>query len=170
MTYVYLPDCWPRSDLPVKFFIGRELNPSIGSLDIKYFNELRPGLILWVLIDISMACEQATRRGDLAKVTDSMWLVLAFQAFYVVDALYNEVSFALLTEYTPLNVLPARRAHNDGHHHRRLWLHARRWRPTLGSVYVFSPSTLSGLQAGRTRPRMGGCDLDRQLHWLLHLP
>jgi len=55
MTYVYLPDCWPRSDLPVKFFIGRELNPSIGSLDIKYFNELRPGLILWVLIDISMA-------------------------------------------------------------------------------------------------------------------
>ncbi|KAG5651937.1 hypothetical protein H0H81_006879 [Sphagnurus paluster] len=74
------------------FFIGRELNPSIGSLDLKYFNELRPGLILWALVDISMACEQATRRGGLNKVTDSMWLVLAFQIWYVADALYNETA------------------------------------------------------------------------------
>ncbi|KAM6504397.1 ERG4/ERG24 ergosterol biosynthesis protein [Amanita muscaria] len=72
------------------FYIGRELNPSIGSFDIKYFNELRPGLILWVLIDIAMVCEQAVRRGGLDKVTDSMWLVLAFQTWYVVDGLYNE--------------------------------------------------------------------------------
>ncbi|KAF9448326.1 ERG4/ERG24 ergosterol biosynthesis protein [Macrolepiota fuliginosa MF-IS2] len=72
------------------FFIGRELNPSIGSFDIKSFNELRPGLILWVLINISMACEQAVRRGGLANVTDSMWLVLAFQFWYVADGLYNE--------------------------------------------------------------------------------
>jgi Delta14-sterol reductase len=78
----------------VQFFIGRELNPSIGSFDIKSFNELRPGLILWVLINISMACEQATRRGGLTKITDSMWLVIAFQTFYVVDGLYNEVSFS----------------------------------------------------------------------------
>jgi delta14-sterol reductase len=73
----------------LQFFIGRELNPSIGSLDIKSFNELRPGLILWVLIDISMACEQAMRLGG--RITDSMWLVLAFQTWYVSDALYNEV-------------------------------------------------------------------------------
>lgn len=73
-----------------QFFIGRELNPSIGSFDIKSFNELRPGLILWVLINISMACEQAVRRGGLSKVTDSMWLVLAFQFWYVADGLYNE--------------------------------------------------------------------------------
>ncbi|KAL0954525.1 hypothetical protein HGRIS_003492 [Hohenbuehelia grisea] len=72
------------------FFIGRELNPSIGSFDLKSFNELRPGLILWVLIDISMACAQATRRGGLAKVTDSMWLVVFFQVWYVGDSLYNE--------------------------------------------------------------------------------
>ncbi|KDR79042.1 hypothetical protein GALMADRAFT_138002 [Galerina marginata CBS 339.88] len=72
------------------WFIGRELNPSIGSFDIKSFNELRPGLILWVLINISMVCEQATRRGGLANVTDSMWLVLAFQTWYVADGLYNE--------------------------------------------------------------------------------
>ncbi|THV07352.1 ERG4/ERG24 ergosterol biosynthesis protein [Dendrothele bispora CBS 962.96] len=72
------------------FYIGRELNPSIGSFDIKSFNELRPGLILWALIDISMACEQAVRRGGFANVTDSMWLVLLFQIGYVGDGLYNE--------------------------------------------------------------------------------
>jgi delta14-sterol reductase len=72
--------------------MGRELNPSIGSFDIKSFNELRPGLILWVLVDISMACEQATRRGGLHRITDSMWLILAFQTWYVADGLYNEVN------------------------------------------------------------------------------
>ncbi|KAG5351463.1 hypothetical protein C0989_006381 [Termitomyces sp. Mn162] len=60
------------------FFIGRELNPSIGSFDIKSFNELRPGLILWLLIDISMACEQAVRRGGMSEITDSMWLSAIF--------------------------------------------------------------------------------------------
>lgn len=74
-----------------QFFIGRELNPSICSFDIKSFNELRPGLILWVLIDISMVCAQAVRRGGWENVTWSMWLVLAFQGFYVTDGLYNEV-------------------------------------------------------------------------------
>ncbi|CAA7268182.1 unnamed protein product [Cyclocybe aegerita] len=72
------------------WYIGRELNPRIGSFDIKTFNELRPGLILWVLINISMVCEQATRRGGFANVTDSMWLVLVFQTWYVADGLYNE--------------------------------------------------------------------------------
>ena len=79
----------------LQFFIGRELNPSIGSFDLKSFNELRPGLILWLLIDISMVCEQAVRRGGLDKVTDSMWLATGFQIFYVVDALYNEVRPAI---------------------------------------------------------------------------
>ncbi|GBE84873.1 ERG4/ERG24 ergosterol biosynthesis protein [Sparassis latifolia] len=70
------------------FFIGRELNPAIGSFDVKSFNELRPGLILWALVDISLACEQAVRRGG--NITDSMVLVLLFQFWYVVDGLYNE--------------------------------------------------------------------------------
>ncbi|KAJ6482727.1 ergosterol biosynthesis ERG4/ERG24 family-domain-containing protein [Mycena sanguinolenta] len=73
------------------FYIGRELNPfSWGSFDLKTFNELRPGLILWVLLDISMVCEQATRRGGFSQVTDSLWLVLLFQGLYVSDSLYNE--------------------------------------------------------------------------------
>ena len=40
-----------------------------------------------------MLCEQATRRGGFSQVTDSMWLVLAFQIWYVADGLYNEVGF-----------------------------------------------------------------------------
>ena len=43
------------TDWLFQFYIGRSLNPSIGSLDLKSFNELRPGLILWILIDIGMA-------------------------------------------------------------------------------------------------------------------
>ncbi|TIB02372.1 hypothetical protein E3P94_01160 [Wallemia ichthyophaga] len=69
------------------FFIGRELNPSIGSFDIKTFNELRPGLILWWILDISLACRQLATFGQL---TDSMILVVAFHGWYVFDALYNE--------------------------------------------------------------------------------
>jgi Delta14-sterol reductase len=88
----FSPNMGPNFSL--QFFIGRELNPSIGSFDIKSFNELRPGLILWVLIDISMACEQALRNGG--KVTDSMWLVLLFQIGYVADGLYNEASTLML--------------------------------------------------------------------------
>ncbi|KAF7327674.1 Glycosyltransferase family 2 protein [Mycena kentingensis (nom. inval.)] len=73
------------------FFIGRELNPfSFGAFDLKTLNELRPGLILWVLLDISMVCEQATRRGGFANVTDSMWLVLLFQGWYCFESLYFE--------------------------------------------------------------------------------
>jgi Delta14-sterol reductase len=85
---VYLSLLSIDSDYVSKWFIGRELNPSIGSFDIKSFNEIRPGLILWVLIDISMACEQALRIGT---VTDSMALVLAFHGYYVLDAVFNEV-------------------------------------------------------------------------------
>jgi Delta14-sterol reductase len=77
-----------------QFWIGRELNPTIGSLDLKSFCELRPGLIGWVLINISMACEQAVRSGG--HITDSMLLILIFQGSYVFDALYNEVRFVSL--------------------------------------------------------------------------
>jgi len=34
------------------FFMGRELNPRIGDFDLKYFCELRPGLIGWVRVFI----------------------------------------------------------------------------------------------------------------------
>ncbi|CAE6492158.1 unnamed protein product [Rhizoctonia solani] len=71
------------------WFIGRELNPSIGLFDIKSFAELRPGMILWSMINLSSYCKQVVHRGTWYP-TDSMFLVLLFQWGYVVDALYNE--------------------------------------------------------------------------------
>lgn len=68
--------------------IGRELNPRIGEFDIKYFIELRPNLIGWLIMDLCMLAKQYL---DLGRITNSMILVVAFQALYIVDALYNEV-------------------------------------------------------------------------------
>jgi len=79
------------------FFIGRELNPSIGRFDVKYFNELRPGLILWILLNISAACEQYTRTGG---ITDSMVLINVFQFIYVADGLYNEPAILTTMDIT----------------------------------------------------------------------
>jgi len=72
------------------WFIGRELNPTVFGLDLKSFNELRPGLILWVLLDVSCLCEQAVRLGGFENVTPSMYLAVWFHFFYVADGLYNE--------------------------------------------------------------------------------
>ena len=69
------------------WFIGRELNPRIGEFDIKTFNELRPGLILWALLDISCVCHQYTKFGW---VSDSIVLVTLFHVWYIVDSLINE--------------------------------------------------------------------------------
>lgn len=69
------------------FFIGRELNPRIGSLDLKEFCELYPGLIGWVALDLAMAHKQLLATGA---VSPAMILVCAFQALYVFDALYFE--------------------------------------------------------------------------------
>jgi delta14-sterol reductase len=72
--------------------MGRPLNPTLPllpSLDLKTFNEVRPGIIGWALLNISCACEQYLRHG---KLSDSMILVLAFEGWYCFDSLWNEVS------------------------------------------------------------------------------
>lgn len=71
------------------FFIGRELNPRVfgGSLDLKQFCELRPGLIGWAVINLSMAYAQYR---SSAGISGSMLSVVLFQGIYVWDALYNE--------------------------------------------------------------------------------
>lgn len=69
------------------FFIGRELNPRIGSFDLKQFCELRPGLIGWVILNLGMAAKQYQIKGA---VSNSMILVNLFQGLYVWDALYQE--------------------------------------------------------------------------------
>ncbi|XP_061041339.1 delta(14)-sterol reductase LBR isoform X3 [Eubalaena glacialis] len=76
------------------FFIGRELNPRIGTFDLKYFCELRPGLIGWVVINLVMLLAEMKLQNRTVPSL-AMILVNSFQLLYVVDALWNEE--ALLT-------------------------------------------------------------------------
>ncbi|XP_042529386.1 delta(14)-sterol reductase LBR [Dipodomys spectabilis] len=92
----------PRSELApassgnavYDFFIGRELNPRIGTFDLKYFCELRPGLIGWVIVNVVMLLAEMEVQN---RPTPSLAMILvnSFQLLYVVDALWNEE--ALLT-------------------------------------------------------------------------
>ncbi|KIV88102.1 hypothetical protein PV10_09029 [Exophiala mesophila] len=80
------------------FFIGRELNPRIQVptwipiaggqvLDIKLWNEMRPGLIGYIILNLTFIVRQYKTYGY---VTDSIILVPMFQSFYVLDGLYME--------------------------------------------------------------------------------
>ncbi|KAM6218931.1 delta(14)-sterol reductase LBR isoform 2-T2 [Rhynchocyon petersi] len=71
------------------FFIGRELNPRIGVFDLKYFCELRPGLIGWALINLALLLAEM-KLQHRATPSLAMILVNSFQLLYVVDALWNE--------------------------------------------------------------------------------
>jgi len=68
--------------------MGRELNPRIGPIDLKFFCELRPGLIGWVILDLSFIAEVIANGQSPAA---ALLLVTAFHALYVADALYHEV-------------------------------------------------------------------------------
>lgn len=64
------------------YVVGAALNPRTRGLDWKFFCESRPGMILWVLIDFSLAAAQIARHGELS---NAMLLVCAFQLLYVAD-------------------------------------------------------------------------------------
>ncbi|XP_078398953.1 delta(14)-sterol reductase LBR [Cetorhinus maximus] len=71
------------------FFIGRELNPRIRNFDLKYFCELRPGLLGWVVINLGLLFAEMESQGrDVPSL--AMVLVNSFQLLYVMDALWNE--------------------------------------------------------------------------------
>ncbi|XP_048450025.1 delta(14)-sterol reductase TM7SF2, partial [Rhincodon typus] len=80
------------------FFIGHELNPRIGSFDLKYFCELRPGLIGWLVINLAMLTKEWELRGSPSL---AMILVNSFQLLYVLDALWHEE--AVLTTMDIMN-------------------------------------------------------------------
>lgn len=69
------------------FWMGRELNPRLGGLDLKEFCELYPGMIGWGLLNLGFAYRQYTALGH---VTNALLLVNAFQLWYIWDALANE--------------------------------------------------------------------------------
>uniref|UniRef100_H3BYW6 Transmembrane 7 superfamily member 2 n=1 Tax=Tetraodon nigroviridis TaxID=99883 RepID=H3BYW6_TETNG len=76
-------------NLVYDFFKGRELNPRLKNFDLKFFCEMRPGLIGWVLINFSMALAEMERQ-QLDAPSASMLLVNLFQLLYVLDGLWNE--------------------------------------------------------------------------------
>lgn len=162
--------CFPLLNC-LQFFIGRELNPTVGSLDIKSFNELRPGMILWQLILISMACEQATRRGG--GITDSMGLVLGFQSLYIADALYNEVcpTFRIVPLHAHRSrTILACHPHYNGHHLGRIWVHVSCRGSFMGSFCLLSAGPLPCFQTKRARTIRHHCYPCSQQPGLLHLP
>ncbi|XP_071397032.1 delta(14)-sterol reductase LBR isoform X2 [Centroberyx affinis] len=71
------------------FFKGRELNPRIKNFDLKFFCEMRPGLIGWCVINFAMALAEMQQQG-LEAPSHAMILVNLFQLLYVVDGLWNE--------------------------------------------------------------------------------
>ena len=69
------------------FWIGRELNPRILGLDLKFICELRPGLFGWIVLNTSLMAKQYSLHGS---VSNSMVLVYLGQFYYVFDAIWNE--------------------------------------------------------------------------------
>lgn len=89
-------------NLMYDWFIGRELNPRVelpifGSIDIKSFMELRPGMLGWVLLNLAFTARQYRAYGY---VSDSMIFAVAFQGLYVFDALYMEPAILTTIDIT----------------------------------------------------------------------
>lgn len=84
------------------WFIGRELNPRItlpffGTVDIKAFCELRPGMLGWILLDLAFMAHQYKLYGY---VSDSIILITVFQSLYVLDALWMEPAILTTMDIT----------------------------------------------------------------------
>lgn len=79
------------------WFIGRELNPRIGNLDLKLFLEMRPGLILWIILNLTMVHHQYLYFGE---VTRSIVLVTIFQAWYVIEGTFYESGLVSMIDTT----------------------------------------------------------------------
>lgn len=67
--------------------MGHELNPRIGNFDIKFFCEMRPGLIGWTMINLAFLVKDFQD----GQMNYSLIAVAFFQALYVADALWFEV-------------------------------------------------------------------------------
>ncbi|KAJ3204499.1 hypothetical protein HDU82_005797 [Entophlyctis luteolus] len=97
-----------NSGYPVyDFFIGRELNPRLFGFDFKYFCELRPGIIGWTFLNAANAVTQGVLVSGsvewnkvLPAISNSMWLVVAFQIYYMADALWNEPAILTTMDIT----------------------------------------------------------------------
>ncbi|KAI3385685.1 hypothetical protein SNEBB_000464 [Seison nebaliae] len=86
-----LSPCGQSGHCVYDFFMGRELNPRIrlGSriLDLKFFAELRPGLIGWAVLNIAFIVCDWQNQG---KLNPCLVIVGVFQNLYVLDTLWYE--------------------------------------------------------------------------------
>jgi len=69
------------------YTVGACRNPRLGRFDLKFFCESRPSMILWVLIDLSLAAKQMELHGG---VSNAMALACFFQVLYVADYFWFE--------------------------------------------------------------------------------
>lgn len=68
MLIFSFPLLLPSTGNPIyDFFIGHELNPRIGTFDLKFFCELRPGLLGWVGITVVEVMEEKAGRAYISK-------------------------------------------------------------------------------------------------------
>ncbi|EPE32456.1 Delta(14)-sterol reductase [Glarea lozoyensis ATCC 20868] len=84
------------------WFIGRELNPRVtlpifGEIDIKEWCELRPGMMGWIILNFTFMAHQYKAYGV---ITDSIFLVTAFQTLYVFDAWWMESAILTTMDIT----------------------------------------------------------------------
>ena len=93
--YAYGQRCEPGAirskNLIYDFWMGTARNPRVPNrpegFDLKLFCEARPGLLLWVLVNLSFAYTQWERHGF---VSGPMMLVVVFQFIYVADYFWHE--------------------------------------------------------------------------------
>ncbi|SCU81441.1 LAMI_0B06260g1_1 [Lachancea mirantina] len=79
------------------WFIGRELNPRLGPLDVKLFCELRPGMLLWLMINLACLHHHFLETGE---INDALLLVNALQGFYIFDGVLNEEGVLTMMDIT----------------------------------------------------------------------
>lgn len=79
------------------WFLGRELNPRLGPLDVKLFCELRPGMLLWLLINLSCLHHVYLLTG---KFNNSLILVNILQGLYILDGVLNEEGVLSMIDVT----------------------------------------------------------------------
>ncbi|XP_061079458.1 delta(14)-sterol reductase LBR-like isoform X3 [Conger conger] len=81
------------------FFMGHEQNPRIKNFDLKFFFEMRPGLIGWILINFAlMLTEMKIHKLDYP--SSAMLLVNFFQFLYIADALWLEEAILSTMDFT----------------------------------------------------------------------
>ncbi|KAJ8275197.1 hypothetical protein COCON_G00098220 [Conger conger] len=108
-VYLYVRSRWAAGDelapggnsghVMYDFFMGHEHNPRIKNFDLKFFFEMRPCLIGWILINFAlMLTEMKIHKLDYP--SSAMLLVNFFQFLYIADALWLEEAILSTMDFT----------------------------------------------------------------------